>query len=85
LNERTAIIADGVQIDAEQLLPNAHRKNVNSDSEAATPFLDDYFIRFVRENQQKMTEIKRAKPLGINRNSLWERRHKFGIPKKCYF
>ncbi|MCW8957535.1 MAG: HTH domain-containing protein, partial [Gammaproteobacteria bacterium] len=44
--------------------------------------LDDYFIRFVRENEQTMTETELAKQLGVSRKTLWERRQKLGIPRK---
>lgn len=44
--------------------------------------LEDYFQRFVLENQDKMTETEIARKLGISRKSLWERRHKLGIPRK---
>lgn len=44
--------------------------------------LDDYFIRFVMENEQSMTETDLAKKLGISRKNLWERRQKLGIPRK---
>ena len=44
--------------------------------------LEDYFQRFVIENQHKMSETDLAKKLGISRKSLWERRQKLGIPRK---
>ncbi|SER10095.1 Two-component response regulator CbrB [Amphritea atlantica] len=44
--------------------------------------LDDYFQRFVLENQDNMSETKLAKKLGISRKCLWERRQKLGIPRK---
>ncbi|MET4162509.1 DNA-binding NtrC family response regulator [Marinobacterium sp. MBR-111] len=44
--------------------------------------LDDYFQRFVLENQDQMSETELAKTLGISRKSLWERRQKLGIPRK---
>ena len=44
--------------------------------------LEDYFQRFVLENQDKMTETELAKRLGISRKTLWERRQKLGIPRK---
>ncbi len=43
--------------------------------------LDDYLVRFVRENQRKMTETKMASQLGISRKTLWEKRQKLGIPR----
>jgi DNA-binding NtrC family response regulator len=44
--------------------------------------LDDYFQRFVLDNQDQMSETELAKTLGISRKSLWERRQKLGIPRK---
>ncbi|PSL10507.1 two-component response regulator CbrB [Marinobacterium halophilum] len=44
--------------------------------------LDDYFQRFVLENQDLMSETELAKTLGISRKNLWERRQKLGIPRK---
>ncbi len=44
--------------------------------------LEDYFQRFVLENQDKMSETELAKKLGVSRKCLWERRQKLGIPRK---
>ncbi len=44
--------------------------------------LEDYFQRFVLENQDSMNETELAKKLGISRKCLWERRQRFGIPRK---
>lgn len=44
--------------------------------------LDDYFQRFVLDNQDNMSETALAKQLGISRKCLWERRQKLGIPRK---
>lgn len=44
--------------------------------------LDDYFIEFVRANEDRYTETEIAEKLGISRKSLWERRNKFGIPRR---
>jgi DNA-binding NtrC family response regulator len=44
--------------------------------------LDDYFQRFVLENQDRMSETELAKKLGVSRKCLWERRQKLGIPRK---
>lgn len=43
--------------------------------------LDDYFRDFVLRNQQHLTESELARRLGISRKSLWERRHRMGIPR----
>ncbi|MDP0589507.1 MAG: sigma-54 dependent transcriptional regulator [Candidatus Endonucleobacter bathymodioli] len=44
--------------------------------------LEDYFQSFVLKHQEEMTETKLAQKLGISRKTLWERRHRLGIPKK---
>lgn len=44
--------------------------------------LEDYFQRFVLENQDKMNETELARRLGVSRKCLWERRQKLGIPRK---
>jgi DNA-binding NtrC family response regulator len=43
--------------------------------------LDDYFINFVLQNQEHMTETELATRLGISRKSLWERRQRFNVPR----
>ncbi|HLS99074.1 MAG: sigma-54 dependent transcriptional regulator [Porticoccaceae bacterium] len=43
--------------------------------------LEDYFTRFVLENQHAMSETELARKLGISRKCLWERRQKLGIPR----
>jgi DNA-binding NtrC family response regulator len=43
--------------------------------------LDDYFVRFLRDNQDRMTETELAKHLGISRKTLWERRQRLAIPR----
>ena len=43
--------------------------------------LDDYFIKFVQENEGRLSETELARQLGISRKSLWERRNKLGIPR----
>lgn len=44
--------------------------------------LDDYFIKFVQENESTLSETELAKRLGISRKNLWERRQKLGIPRR---
>ena len=44
--------------------------------------LEDYFTRFVLENQDAMTETELAQKLGISRKCLWERRQRLGIPRR---
>lgn len=44
--------------------------------------LEDYFQNFVLTNQHSMSETELARKLGISRKCLWERRQRFGIPRK---
>ncbi|HHX35535.1 MAG TPA: hypothetical protein GX719_09715, partial [Gammaproteobacteria bacterium] len=44
--------------------------------------LEDYFQHFVLEHQDQMTETELARKLGISRKCLWERRQRFGIPRR---
>ncbi len=43
--------------------------------------LESYFLSFVLENQDSMTETQLAGKLGISRKSLWERRQRLNIPR----
>ena len=43
--------------------------------------LEEYFLRFVADNQNHMTETQLARSLGISRKSLWEKRQKLNIPR----
>ena len=44
--------------------------------------LEDYFVRFVLDHEDHMTETEIAQRLGISRKSLWERRQRLGIPRR---
>ncbi|GIS20477.1 MAG: hypothetical protein CM15mP120_23930 [Pseudomonadota bacterium] len=44
--------------------------------------MEDYFVRFVQEHQDQLTETELAEKLGISRKSLWERRQRLNIPRK---
>ena len=50
----------------------------NTDSGA----LENFFLRFVLENQDQLTETELAERLGISRKSLWERRQRLDIPRR---
>lgn len=62
--------------------PPPSRQGSKDNSGAAGLSLDDYFQRFVLENQDSMSETELAKKLGVSRKCLWERRQKLGIPRK---
>ncbi len=44
--------------------------------------LEDYFVRFVLDHQDQLTETELAEKLGISRKSLWERRQRLSIPRR---
>lgn len=44
--------------------------------------LEDYFVRFVTDNQDRFTETELAAKLGISRKNLWERRKRYSIPRR---
>ena len=46
-----------------------------------TSSLEDYFVSFVLEHQDSLTETELAERLGISRKSLWERRQRLNIPR----
>ena len=55
---------------------------VGTDTDAEELSLEDYFQRFVLENQDAMNETELAQKLGISRKCLWERRQRFGLPRQ---
>jgi DNA-binding NtrC family response regulator len=91
--ERAVVLAEELEIGEELLaLENEDKPRPQQDSDsqsiqsAAEPIeelsLEDYFQRFVLEHQDAMNETQLAKKLGISRKCLWERRQRFGIPRK---
>lgn len=59
----------------------ARESSVADDAKQEELSLEEYFQRFVLENQEQMNETELAKKLGISRKCLWERRQRFGIPR----
>lgn len=82
--ERAAILCDGGLIESSLLAIDIWpREEVEEPRpEAGNVSLEEYFVRFVRENQDHLTETELAERLGISRKSLWERRQRLGIPRK---
>jgi DNA-binding NtrC family response regulator len=80
--ERAVILADGEVIKATTLGLHTQVDNAAPESVNDKLSLDEYFTRFVRENEQKMTETELARQLGVSRKTLWERRHRLGVPRK---
>jgi DNA-binding NtrC family response regulator len=54
-------------------------KDIDSSKDVS---LEDYFQRFVTDNQDSMSETELAEKLGVSRKCLWERRKKLDIPRK---
>ena len=86
--ERAVILASTGQITAELLaidstieLPQTNRETL-TDASDPNISLEDYFVKFVTENQDQCTETELAERLGISRKSLWERRQRLNIPRK---
>ncbi len=89
--ERAVILSDSDEIDNDALgidLELLGIRSRGSDPARVTHdpvedlSLEDYFQRFVLEHQDTMSETKLAQKLGVSRKCLWERRQRFGIPRR---
>ena len=95
--ERAAILCDNNSITAALLAIEAAqsppRDHFDTGARLPTPpqaadesgdntSLEDYFVRFVLDHEDQMTETEIAQRLGISRKSLWERRQRLEIPRK---
>ena len=93
--ERAVVLAETSEIGAELLAIDLNSKKIirpltertritesDEDDSAEELSLEDYFQKFVLEHQDQMNETKLAKKLGISRKCLWERRQRFGLPRK---
>jgi DNA-binding NtrC family response regulator len=84
--ERAVILTEEDGIGPPQLGLNPNRTPQRVSRASLDPSedlsLEDYFTRFVLENQDSMTETELAQKLGISRKSLWERRQRLGIPRR---
>lgn len=86
LAEETEIAEELLAIDDEErqakiLQATTHNQRPNPEPVEELS-LEDYFQRFVLEHQDTMNETQLARKLGISRKCLWERRQRFGIPRK---
>jgi DNA-binding NtrC family response regulator len=82
--ERAVILCEGDNITPELLaidhqVATSQIKSTGSENKLS---LEEYFRRFVLENQEQMTETELARNLGISRKALWERRQRLGIPRE---
>lgn len=82
--ERAAILCDSGEIESGLLAIDSSppEEAEESRSGSGNVSLEDYFVRFVRENEDHLTETELAERLGISRKSLWERRQRLGIPRR---
>ena len=87
--ERAVILCEGESITPELLAievaePEPEEADAGEDGgePPAGLSLEDYFQHFVLEHQDQMSETELAQKLGISRKTLWERRQRFGIPRR---
>ena len=82
--ERAVILCRSTTIDADMLPIHADPSHTApSDAQReSTSSLEGYFLRFVLDNEDHLTETELAKALGISRKSLWERRQRLNIPRR---
>ncbi len=86
--ERAVILCEGETIGPDLLALDVQTRQEPVATPAPTTSvesglsLEEYFVQFVKENEEQMTETELAKRLGISRKALWERRNRFGIPRK---
>ena len=84
--ERAVILCPGSVIDTDLLAIDVGRAAPAGAAAAEAErsgSLESYFIRFVLENQDQLTETELASELGISRKSLWERRQRLNIPRRA--
>ena len=79
-----------IDFSPDQLVPQTLKENlldplsteITDENNQSDLSLDDYFMHFVLENEDKMNETDLARKLGVSRKCLWERRQRLGIPRK---
>ena len=89
--ERAVVLVEGIEIGEELLAIDPEstisakgtmREAILEENFGEGLSLQDYFQRFVLEHQDSLNETQLAEKLGISRKCLWERRQKFGMPRK---
>ena len=87
--ERAVVLTESEEIgeelfsfsrDKKPLRTKDEQEAIHQSSEGLS--LEDYFRHFVLDHQESLNETQLSKKLGISRKSLWERRQKYGIPRK---
>lgn len=84
--ERAVVLSEAAELDWDALglirpPPGTPTNGNGHPATAAGASLNDYFRRFVLENQDRMTETELARALGISRKTLWERRQRENLPR----
>jgi DNA-binding NtrC family response regulator len=82
--ERAVILCEGSVIEPSLLAIDPVRPIGAAKIEArdVATSLEGYFVKFVLDHQDSLTETELANKLGISRKSLWERRQRLNIPRK---
>ena len=82
--ERAVILCRSNTIDADALpiQPGSVRPPLTDPQGETSSSLESYFLRFVLDNEDQLTETELANKLGISRKSLWERRQRLNIPRR---
>jgi DNA-binding NtrC family response regulator len=84
--ERAVILCDDTEIRPELLAietqASAHAAAQAIAAASGEASLEEYFIKFVIEHEEHLSETELANKLGISRKSLWERRQRLGIPRR---
>ncbi len=82
--ERAVILAETQEITPDLMAIDFEQQTIlepTNENEAEDLSLEDYFQKFVLENQDHMTETELAQKLGISRKALWQKRQKLHIPR----
>lgn len=82
--ERAVILAESSEIGPDLLAIDFEQQvtfEPVAEVETEDLSLEDYFQKFVMENQDHMTETELAQKLGISRKALWQKRQKLHIPR----
>ena len=81
--ERAAILCGAESVGANLLAIHSQPQlaGAAAGEEGDQPSLEAYFVSFVLQHQEHLTETELAERLGISRKSLWERRQRLNIPR----
>lgn len=82
--ERAVILCEGTTIEPSLLAVEIETtiSQTTQDEPDESSSLEDYFARFVLDNQDHMTETELAQKLGISRKALWQRRQRLSLPRE---